>query len=86
MRHYPISDQITKTFLKDSGTKVERKPSNRSVNFEEDELRKPELPAKPQFKSGTPIRGSTFQRSTSEAVIVNPTLFTSSNLLFEIHF
>ena len=37
-----------------STIKVERKPSQRSVHYEED--------IKPQFKSGTPVRGSTFQR------------------------
>ena len=58
------------------GSKVERKPSTRSVHYEEDQKRdtyrrspspkKPELASKPSFKSGVPMRGSTFQRSVSE--------------------
>ena len=58
---------------------MERKPSNRSVHYEEDQKRdtlrrsespkKPDLTSKPSFKSGIPVRGSTFNRSISETSV-----------------
>ena len=60
-----------------TGSKVERKSSQRSVHYEEDQKRdhrdispkKSDITSKTSFKTGIPIRGSTFQRSVSETSV-----------------